>query len=651
MPEQRLGELLLGSKLITAEQRQKALEMQQQNPFIPIGQILCKLGFITEDNLSSVLDIYHKREQLGSLLVRKNLVTAEKLEAALEISRKEHILLGQALLSLHAVNEKDLARVIASQFDLPFVELEKYYLNTELSGYVNMAYAKRNHLVPIEFLENQLTIAVANPLPIDDIKQIEQFLHVRIKQVVAVDSEITAAQHKVYSKDAVIFDKDKSGIFYEMIEDVPREMLKSKYVADFITTDVENLVKRIISVGISAGASDIHLEPVQEGMFIRYRIDGVLQELNLYVDPDYLASHSRQIISRIKVLCDMDIAERRRPQDSSFKINITKGKETRSIDFRVSTVPNLYGESLVMRILDKKGINLSLESLGYFPDVIEPLFSSLDKPTGLFLVTGPTGSGKSSTLYAMLGHINTPGTKTLTVEDPVEYTIDGVCQSEVNEVIGNSFARILRSFLRQDPDNIMIGEIRDAETASIAVRAALTGHTVLSTLHTNDATSAVTRLIDMGVEPNLLSTTLRGVIAQRLVRKCCVKCLTEYQPETAVLKEFAITTDAKILYRRGKGCESCNYTGFAGRLPITELWIPSRDELGFVHSCPDNIDLRERIFGDGTRRTLFEEGLIRVLRQETTMEELLKVVPSEQVMDGRVSLDWQRLAKLSKTII
>ena len=651
MPEQRLGELLLCSSSITPQQREKALEAQKLNPAVPIGQILVKLGYITEDDLRSALDYFHKREQLGALLVKRNLITSDKLEAALELSSKEHILLGKALLKLHLVNEKDLARAIASQFDLPFVELEKFYINSDLASYINMAYARRNQIVPVELLENQLTIAVATPLSHDEIGHIEQFLHLKIKQVIAVDSEITAAQLKVYSKGSVLFETDKSGMLDDLVEDMPREMVKSRYVNDFITTDVEQLVKRIISVGITSNASDIHLEPHQAGMSIRFRVDGILQERNLHVDPAYVSMHCRQIISRIKVLCDMDIAERRRPQDSSFKMNITKGNSRRSVDFRVSTIPTLYGESIVMRILDKKGSKISLESLGYFQDIIAALYSALDKPTGIFLVTGPTGSGKSSTLYAMLGHLNTPETKTLTVEDPVEYTIDGVCQAEVNEVIGNSFARILRSFLRQDPDNLMGGEIRDLETASIAIRAALTGHTVLSTLHTNDATSAVTRLTDMGVEANLLAATLRGIIAQRLVRRNCRHCVAEYQPESAVLDEFAISDDVQLDYRQGKGCENCNYTGFSGRLPITELWLPSRDELTFIHGKPDNMTLRDRVFSGFRRRTLIEEGLIRFLRHETTLEELMKAVPAEQIAAARRGMDWRRLVKAAQLIL
>jgi len=298
-------------------------------------------------------------------------------------------------------------------------------------------------------------------------------------------------------------------------------------------------------------------------------------------------------------------------------------------------VPTQFGENVVIRILDKRAGAITLESLGYSPENVATLHKALDKPTGIFLVTGPTGSGKSSTLYAILSHINTPGVKTLTIEDPIEFGIAGITQTEVNETIGNTFARLLRAFLRQDPDNIMVGEIRDLETATISMRAALTGHTVLSTLHTNDATSAVTRLIDMGVEPTLISTTLRCVLAQRLVRHNCRHCRTYCHPSAHLLKEFGIPADNNIAFSQGKGCQECHYTGFSGRLPIVELWIPSRDELLMINRLPDNLGLRNTVFSHPGRLTMIEEGLQLVQAGETTLEELLRVVPYEQIEAGR----------------
>ena len=329
------------------------------------------------------------------------------------------------------------------------------------------------------------------------------------------------------------------------------------------------------------------------------------------------------------------IAERRRPQDSSFKMNVSKDNKIRSVDFRVSTVPTQFGENVVIRILDKRSGPISLEQIGFSPEAVSALYNALDKPTGIFLVTGPTGSGKSTTLYAILAHINTPVVKTLTIEDPIEYSIEGITQTEVNEVIGNTFASLLRSFLRQDPDNIMVGEIRDLDTASISMRAALTGHTVLSTLHTNDATSAVTRLMDMGVEPSLISTTLRCAMAQRLIRKICSNCATPYAPPNNLLTEFGVPLDNNMIFFKGAGCQHCNYTGFNGRKPIVELWIPTREELLMINRRPDNITLRDAVFAQVGRLTMIEDGFRFVQAGETTLDELLRVVPYEQIEAGR----------------
>ncbi len=645
MSELKLGELLLCSRTISNEQREKALEMKRRNPSIPIGQILLKLGFISEEDLQDALDYYHKREQLGAILIRRDLLTEEKLKTALEMSVKERIQLGSALLKLHMVNELQLAKAIASQFDLPFVELEKLIIPADLGRFINPSYARRHQLVPIDFDGHILTLAVTIPLPRDEIKQLATFLHLKVRQVIATENDILFAQQNVDNVE--VSNIGKEGLLFELVEENPKEGMKSRYAMDFISTDVEYLVKKIISTGISANASDIHLEPTEHGMAIRYRIDGALQERIMAADKPHISKNCRQIISRIKILCDMDIAERRRPQDSSFKMKISKDSTTRSIDFRVSTVPTRYGESLVMRILDKRGTNLTLKSLGYFPEMTNELYRALEKPTGIFLVTGPTGSGKTSALYALLSHINRPETKTLTVEDPIEYSLEGITQTEVNEVIGNTFAKILRSFLRQDPDNIMVGEIRDTETALIAIRAALTGHTVLSTLHTSDATSAVTRLIDMGVEGNLLSVTLRCVIAQRLVRKNCKKCQKNYRPEQVILKEFSFPQDLGINLMRSKGCPECNDTGFAGRLPVTEMWLPTKEELLLLSRKPDNIALRQRVFGEMKRTTLIEDGMRRVLRGETPLEELFKVIPAEQIEASKSIIDWQMLTALA----
>lgn len=632
MSDSKIGELLILNKLVSKEQFDQALEMQQLTPEQPIGQILCQLGFINGKDLESVLDHNNKRRKLGEILISQHLIDEERLNNALKISKEEKIPLGRALIRLHMVEEEQLARAIALQHDLKFVSLSGVRFDPQLSSFVNATFAQRLRIVPIRCRDRCLTIAMASPIQHDELTQLERWCQMQITPVIAKESDILIAQQKIFKIAGVA---EHAKLHYELSEDQVRDSAKSKYVNDFISADVDYLTKRIITTGIKDGSSDIHFESTESGMVIRYRLDGILQSIDLGADDALISANARQIVSKIKILCDMDIAERRRPQDSSFKMKVSKEGKVRSVDFRVSTVPTQFGENVVIRILDKRSGTITLEGLGYSPEDVTTLYSALDKPTGIFLVTGPTGSGKSSTLYAVLSHINAPGVKTLTIEDPIEYSIEGITQTEVNEIIGNSFARLLRAFLRQDPDNIMVGEIRDLETAIISMRAALTGHTVLSTLHTNDATSAVTRLIDMGVEPSLLSTTLRCVLAQRLVRRICPACKTLYSPPAILLDEFGIPSGSGMEFFQGKGCPACHFTGFSGRLPIVELWIPTREELLMFNRRPDNLSLRNVVFSDSGRMTMIDDGFRRVQAGETTLEELLRTVPYEQIEAGR----------------
>lgn len=632
MPAGRIGELLIQAKLISQEQLDHVLEMQRLTPGQPIGQLLCQMGFLKAKDLGHVLDFNDKRRRLGDILISQNLIDEERLNGALTISKNEKIPLGRALIRQHLLDEEQLARAIAAQHDLKYVNLTGVHFDPALSGFINATYAQRLRIVPIRCRDNILSIAMAYPLHREERTQLENWCKMTIDMVIARESDVVAAQQKIFKLSGFHAPEEHG---FELSEDQIRDPVKSKYVNDFISADVNFLVKRLITTGIMRGASDIHLESTEHGMVVRYRIDGVLQTIDLGVSDAQIGANARQMVSKIKILCDMDIAERRRPQDSSFKMGVSKEGKRRNVDFRVSTVPTQFGENVVIRILDKRSGGITLEKLGYFPEDIATLHKTLEKPTGIFLVTGPTGSGKSSSLYALLSHINTPGVKTLTIEDPIEYSIDGIVQTEVNEIIGNTFARLLRAFLRQDPDNIMVGEIRDLETATISMRAALTGHSVFSTLHTNDATSAVTRMIDMGVEPSLISTTLRCVLAQRLVRRICEKCKTPYVPAVHLKRDLGIPDSSGMEFVQGKGCHSCNYSGFSGRLPIVELWIPSRDELLMVNRRPDNLSLRTAVFSVPGRMTMIESGIRLVQAGETTLEELLRVVPYEQIEAGR----------------
>jgi len=643
MQESKIGELLILNNLITRSQFEQAMDMQQLNSGQPIGQILCQMGFLKSKDLGHVLDHNDKRRKLGEILVSLNLINEERLKNALKVSKQEKIPLGRALIKQHLLDEEQLARAIALQQDMKFVSLSDVRFDPELSGFVNANFAQRLRIVPIRCRDNMLTIAMAYPVQREELAQLETCCKMPITPVIAKESDILLAQQKIFQ---IAGAAEHEKLHFELVEDQERDG-KSKYVSEIISADVNYLAKRIIATGIKEGTSDIHLESNENGMVVRYRLDGILQAIDLGPDEPLINANARQIVSKIKILCDMDIAERRRPQDSSFKMKVSREGKVRNVDFRVSTVPTQFGENVVIRILDKRSGALTLEGLGYSPEIVAKIYKALDTPTGIFLVTGPTGSGKSSSLYAVLSHINTPSVKTLTIEDPIEYCIDGITQTEVNEVIGNTFARMLRSFLRQDPDNIMVGEIRDLETATISMRAALTGHTVLSTLHTNDATSAVTRLIDMGVEPGLISDTLRCVLAQRLVRRVCPDCKVLYRPAEILLEDFGIDAGTNLKFVHGKGCPACHYTGFNGRLPIVELWIPTREELLLLNRRPDNISLRNCVFSAPDRVTMIDDGLRRVRAGETTLEELVRTVSYEQIEAGRERVAARAAATLS----
>jgi type II secretory ATPase GspE/PulE/Tfp pilus assembly ATPase PilB-like protein len=627
----KLGELLLGNGVISPAQLDEAISQQKVLPRRPLGQILCQLGYLSADKLNHHLDLHRKRLKLGEILVRSKHLTQAKLDNALVMSMKERISLGKALNRLNYVDEQVVAKAIASQYDLPYVSLDDYTLRSELAQFVNVKYAIRHRIVAIEMRHNAVTVAMAFPLSAHLRQELELCSKCRVIPVIASENAILHAQEIIYGRKRNAAVKTVDSVQLNIGEELTPAELKSKYVLEH---NVEHLVKRLVQVGVSAGASDIHLENSEKGLLVRFRIDGVLQPLNLADDGREVACHGPQIISKIKILAELDITERRRPQDGSFRVKIATDGQSRNIDFRVSTVPTNYGEGVVIRILDKKG-PMSLKNLNYAKDHIEELTHLLAKPTGIFLVTGPTGSGKSSSLYGILGEINRPGEKILTIEDPIEYSIDGISQSMVNEAIGNTFATYLRAFLRQDPDHIMVGEIRDLETATIAMRASLTGHTVLSTLHTNDATSAATRLFDMGIDPTMVSATLRCSIAQRLVRRLCAHCREPYLPPMSLLQEFAIPTGSTAAFWHAKGCAQCNFTGFAGRLPIVEMWSPSRDEALLINRRADNMTLREAAFIHGRRRTILEDGLGRVQTGLTSLEELLRMVPYEQIEEFR----------------
>jgi type IV pilus assembly protein PilB len=634
MSNLRIGELLVERGLVTNQQIADALVQKQNSPNKTLGQVLREMGLVRKEDLDQVLDLHRKRLKLGEILVRQNIIDEAKLNHALAIAKKEKARLGDTLIKLRYIEEPQLAHCIASQYDLPFVTLRNLHLDPALSSCLNANFALRHQIVPVHRKENTVTIAMAFPLDRQMLSDIERAGRILVNPVIATVSEIVDAQQAVYQKGAVPGPGAGQGrdLQLESPAEARETPAKSRYAEEVNSPETEQMVRQIIMVGIKSRASDIHLETVENGLQVRFRVDGFLQPLGMGVDPAAVSRVAHSVVSRIKVLCELDIAERRRPQDGSFRMRVTDNETVRQVDFRVSTLPTEYGEDLVIRILDRGGQPPSLLGLRHNARQVEELQDALDTPSGLYLVAGPTGCGKSATLQAMLARVNTPGLKSMTVEDPIESTLKGVRQAEVNLAVGNTFSKILKTFMRQDPDNIMIGEIREAESAGLAVRAALTGHTVMSTLQTNDATSAVVRLLDMGVEPSFIASTLRCVLAQRLVRVICPSCKARHAPAAALLAKFALAPDS-IAFARGKGCPSCNFTGYQGRRPISELWIPSGEELLQIYRRPDNHSLRQLVFFQAGRPTLLEDGLGLVKSGETTLEELQRLIPVSQLAE------------------
>lgn len=634
MQDMRLGDILIANKLITGEQFERALAIQKDNPTLPVGQTLCQLGYLTKHDLEVTLEYYKKRLKLGEILIKARLIDQPKLDHALTVSKKEKIFLGKALINLGYIQEEQLCRAVAEQYDMQYISLQNRRFSKDLSRYLNPNYSMKHRIVGIEVRDKTLTLAMAYPLDPNLLRELENQTQLNIVPLVARESDILQVHEQIYGIRRTIegINVATDDVQLDIGDELSLEESRSKYVLDY---NVEFSLRKILTLAIRAKASDIHLESTEIGMITRFRIDGILQSLNLGDERQKISNHGPSLINKIKIVCDMDIAERRRPQDGSFRVKINADGIQRNIDFRVSSLPTRYGEDIVIRILDKIG-PMTLETVGFSGEHVLLLEKMLVSPTGIFLVSGPTGSGKTSTLYAMLGKINRPGVKVLTVEDPIEYSMEGVCQAEVNAAIGNTFAEYLRAFMRQDPDHIMVGEIRDLETASIAVRASLTGHTVLSTLHTNDATGVVTRLIDMGVEPALIASTLRCAIAQRLVRINCRHCREPYQPSEEVMKIFTLLGQQEITLLHGKGCPACNFTGYSGRKPIIELWAPTREEALDINRSLSNNKLREIVFKKNNRKTMFDDGMELVKDGETTLEELLRVVPVEQI-DERIN--------------
>ncbi len=558
---------------------------------------------------------------LSELLRERNLVGPEQFRELQEEHERTGKPLSQVIIDFGLVSEEQLLRAVAEHLNLEYLSLEDIDIDKAVLRIMPSSVARMYSAVPVAIAGNTVTVAVMDPY--------NPQLVGELSFILGKDVQLAVAPSKQIESTILRFFGEESESLKDVLEDMESQLASAEVVETATKTGgtaaleelasqapIVRFVNLILFQAIQDRASDIHFEPFEDEFKIRYRVDGALYEMA--PPPKHLAL---PVISRIKVMSNLNIAERRLPQDGRIQLNIA-GKQ---VDLRVSTLPTQYGESVVLRVLDRTVVNLSLESLGMPNDIFEQTTEVIKAPNGIFIVTGPTGSGKTTTLYSCLKRINTIDMKLLTSEDPVEYDIEGIMQVPINEAIGLTFARALRAFLRQDPDIIMVGEMRDLETAQISIQASLTGHLVFTTLHTNDASGAVTRMIDMGVEPFLISSTLQGVLAQRLVRTSCKKCRIAYEPTEAVLSELGLTkedTQGRPFYY-GKGCMECNETGYKGRKGLFELLVMSEPIRELINMRAPAGVLRARALELGMR-TLREDGIRTVLDGETTVEEVLK---------------------------
>jgi type IV pilus assembly protein PilB len=555
-------------------------------------------------------------KKLGEILLARGVVNENDLEKALAEQRQTKGFLGQILLRRGAIKKRDLAEALEDQLGVPSVELSEVTIPGEMAGYLPENMVRGYRAIPFDIEGSTLSVAMADPLNLTAIESIRLVTGMEVRSYFAPEEDVlittnqlfdgrVAAYKAIEDTSAMQGDEDGSVTVRElerMVEDAP----------------VVRLVDSVVQGAVTGSASDIHVEPREHGVRVRYRVDGILYDMMQI--PKRLQS---AVISRIKIMAGMNIAERRLPQDGRISVKSNGGE----YDLRVSSLLTVFGEKVVMRILDKSSVLLQLEDLGFLPEQRQLIESLISKPYGMILATGPTGSGKTTALYTALNRVNSEDRNIVTIEDPVEYQLVGINQSQVNLPAHITFARGLRAILRQDPDVIMVGEIRDLETAEIAIQAALTGHLVFSSLHTNDAASALPRLLDMGVEPFLIASSIIGVIGQRLVRVVCRNCKTTYEPDAKILDGLGVPPDQRdgVVFSRGEGCQACSQRGYKGRTGVFEILRMTEQIKRLVMDGRSALEIRDAAVAE-SMILMKDCGLAKVLDGTTTPEEVMRVI-------------------------
>lgn len=557
-----------------------------------------------------------KQLRLGDLLVNVGKITDEQLQLALEVQREKRIKLGEVLKELGLITGKDIVEVLEFQLGIPQVDLDKYTVEQEVTNIISEEFARKHSVIPIKRVDNVLTVAMSDPLNIILINDLEIMTGLLVQPMIATDDNIKSAVDKYYSKRVA----EKAVEEFTKEFNITEEQIDESLLKEINNAPVVRLVNTILLQAAQNRASDIHIEPEEDALRIRFRIDGDLQDVMQPAKETHGA-----IITRIKIMAKLDISEKRKPQDGRVEVNL-KGRE---LDLRVSSIPTIYGEKIVMRMLDRSRFLKTKEELGLSKEDQNLFEDILKTKHGIILITGPTGAGKSTTLYTMLSEVNDDKHNVMTIEDPVEYRMKGIVQSQVNTKAGFTFASGLRSFLRQDPDIIMVGEIRDNETAEIATRAAITGHLVLSTLHTNSAAATINRLIDMGIEPYLVASSVVAILAQALVKRLCPSCKLPYiasESEMALLED----TEGPVTLYKPIGCSRCNQTGYSGRRAVYEIMrMDSNSRKMIIEGRPtDDIRVYHMLNG---MQTLAESCKEALFLGETSVDEYLRLTYTLEV--------------------
>jgi len=644
----RLGELAVKLKLITEQDLNEALRVQKSPR--TLEEILCDLNLLKPLDFDYVRNKYSKQLDIGTILLKLGFISKEKLHSALEEKGSSSKPVEEILLQKSLITQEQLLAALSKQYNVPFKHLNEFsYSENEkksLVTIISQRYAEKNLILPISLVGDSFTIALCKPK--DSMRTVHElkamYSHLEISCILIKEEkfeelfEVLYSDHLGSSKPASSPEKeaDESDEVDFMELTLDEEFKEEEEQAPYSMNDIEaeELVNFILKYGIINGASDIHIEQDRKETKIRYRLDGVLRQSNVGWLKEKIQEKISGVISRIKVMSNLDIAEKRLPQDGVFRINYfdkTKGEKC-DLDFRVATCRAIAGENVTIRILDARKANVGLDNLNHSADVLDPLKTLLKSSAGMILVCGPTGSGKSSTLYAALQYVFSPTVKIITAEDPIEYNFPGIMQTQVNPKIQLTFPKLLRSFLRFDPDVIFVGEIRDEETAKIGFDAAQTGHLILSTIHTNEAIGAIPRLVDLEVEPGQIASSLMGVVAQRLVRRICPSCMEEYVPGEDEWGMFFKSYPTHLRFFKGQGCSECNYTGYKGRTLLSEILVID-SEIAYALNKGYDDKYIKRIAIESGMKTMLDDGLSKL--NETTLSEIIRMVPHDMIKEFR----------------